>query len=454
MRRRDFLKSLAAGAAGLALRPPSVGAGAPPNIILFVSDDWGWPFYSFMRSVLPACELGELPLPRTPTLERLASDGICFHQGSVTAANCQPSRQSILSGLNRRDLATPRFATLTRPGIATIPIELAKVGYRTLGLGKWEVAAGGLRGSFTDNALYSQGLRRDSKARITKGDLSLLELFLADRQRDGLPWLLFVAPILPHQPFYHPRLPDYAYDGVTLDGLIETCGSSVTASPSGFRDFLGSCTWFDEIVRQIVEVRLPHYGFAENTLVLYTTDNGALLRGGKAHFSENGLRTPIIAHVPNAIPATGLHPALVGTIDLFPTILDYAGVDRALWPRLPDARSFRAVAENPTPENTAAFRSIFFSNWTRNGERAARNATYKVYTAGGRDQRFFDLADDPFENSDLLRGPALSPTQELARCTLHDALEQWWCGTSPTAPQCPPTNDRRLDHEPARTART
>ena len=441
MQRREFLLGLAAGAAGLAAMKSRLvkASDPPPNIVLLLSDDWGWPFYGFMRDprVLPACELANLPVPRTPTLDRLVSEGICFHQGSNTAAKCQHSRESIYTGLNRRDLVKAHFATFAKAGIATMPVELAKHGYRTLGLGKWEVSRGGLLGSFTENRTYSPGGQRFySKAGATRGNLTIVDRFFSDRRDDGRPWFLSFAPILPHQPYYRPLEPAYSYDGVSRDGVVDTCGLRFTVSPIAFREFLGSCTWFDELAGQIVEDKLHEYGFESNTLILYLTDNGAILHGSKGNFRENGLRTPIVAHFPGRIPPTGLHSALVGAIDLFPTMLDYAGVDPESWPNFPDARSFRALAEDPSPENVAAFRSLFFSNWLVDGARAVRDATYKIYTDNkGTEQKFFNLAVDPFEQHDLLSG-ALSSEEDRVRCSLKNALNDWWCSDPPLRGTC------------------
>ena len=445
MQRREFLLGLAAGAAGLAIRPRLGRAAALPNVLLVVSDDWGWPFYSFMRDagIFPACEVDNFPVPRTPTLDRLVGEGICFPQAYVTSAKCQASRESIFSGRNRRDLENAEFETLPIPGrlgLPTIPVELAKYGYRTLGLGKWEVAEGGLFGSFTENGLYyrtSPG-RLDSKSKIDKGNLELVDRFLGERQSDGNRWFMMFAPTLPHAPYHHPKTAQYDYSDVSPQR--QYCSPRMEPTNLNLRNYFGSCTWVDEMIRRIVYEKLPTYGFDSNTLVLYTTDNGAVLEKGKGAFREAGLRTPIIAWLKNTIPPTGLNLGLVGSIDLFPTILDFAGVDQGLWPTFPDAQSFRALAEDPTPANTAGYRSVFFSNRFTDGDRAARDATYKLYTdKTGIDQRFFNLANDPFERDDLLQHPVLSTAEDDARCALRNALNTWWCGGSPMPTHCPIT---------------
>lgn len=439
MQRRDFLRRLAAGTAAIAGASGATGttraarAGTrPTNVVLFVSDDWGWPFYGFMRDprALPPCELEGLPVPRTPTLDRLVREGVGFHRGVVTAARCQASRESIFTGLNRRDLTVRRFETLGTAGHATIPVQLAKRGYRTLGIGKWEVARGGLAASFTDNGKYTTELGRgpDDVSALNRGELQIVDRFLEDRRADGAPWMLYVGPRLPHQPFQRPRDEPYRYDDVDVDAA-RSCKLRFTISPVSFRRFLGSCTWVDELLRRVVEDKLGAHGFDSNTIVLYVTDNGAVLRRGKGSFREAGMRSPIVAWAKDFIPPTGLHPGLVGTIDIFPTILEALGVDREAWPVFPDGKSFLPLVEDPSFAASEEFRQVFFSNWRPDGKRAARDERYKLYTSlFGREEAMFDLAEDPFERVNLLARNRLTPEADAVRASLATRLEAWWCG--------------------------
>lgn len=180
MLRRKFPRGLGAGVAGPGLRP-YLGMAAqsrPPNLVMLVSDDYGWPFYGFMGSVLPACEQLTFPTPRTPTLDRLVNEGICFYQGSVTEPSCQPSRVD----RDRTQPARSQQRDVCRPParwVPTIPVELAERGYRTLGRGKWNVG-GEIEASFTENdglRVRNHGRPHDSKALVSRGDLTLVDRF-------------------------------------------------------------------------------------------------------------------------------------------------------------------------------------------------------------------------------------------------------------------------------------
>jgi arylsulfatase A-like enzyme len=205
-------------------------------------------------------------------------------------------------------------------------------------------------------------------------------------------------------------------------------------------------------------------GFRTNTLILYVMDNGAGLQNSKAHFSENGLRTPIIANYPRKIPPHGLHDALVGSIDLFPTILDF--VNTTAYPApprpFPDARSFRSLVEDPDDEEVP-WRRYFFQNATTDlsGQIAVIDSVeaqpaspqptptitelslpsrFKLYTDGyvkrtSSVKRVTHLDGDPFEELLPIATPAFlqnatyqspnSPAGVTVRQHLQDKLCEW-----------------------------
>ena len=122
-------------------------------------------------------------------------------------------------------------------------------------------------------------------------------------------------------------------------------------------------------------------------------------------------------------------PVLVGTIDIFPTILEALGVDREAWPVFPDGNSFLPLVEDPSFAASEEFRQVFFSNWRPDGKRAARDDRYKLYTSlFGREEAMFDLAEDPFERVNLLARNRLTPEADAVRASLASRLDAWWCG--------------------------
>jgi uncharacterized sulfatase len=390
MNRREVLALLAAG---LAYRPRLAMADAPPpNILLIFSDDCGWPYYGFMGH----------PIVKTPNLDALATGGIAFGNGSVVAPACQPSHESLLSGLNRRDFDREAFIS-TYPQLQT---QLVPLGYRTFGVGKWY--GGSIEKHFTD--------RRVVNIHCGRTPLTPIFNFLNAAIGDGDPWYVFFAPPIPHYPLNPP--PQFAamYAGVDVSS-DETAKNSF--GEDGTRLYFGMISWLDSRVGELLSFLANKRALA-NTLIIYLTDNGAGIHGGKAHFSEAGMRTPIIANFPGRIPPTGLSPALVGEIDVYPTLMDWAGGPTITFP---DARSFRALAEGTTTE----WRKVFFNNLRILGGFSVRDARYKLYTdMFAEPKRVMDLQTDPLERHNLLHKPAGQDTIDRLLPVLKAWIARDW----------------------------
>ncbi len=467
MRRREFL-ALSAAATGVALMPRWAYADDPPtrpNILLLVTDDWGWPYYGFMRPEVgaclsapnAACDLGanpfcqpyQFPFPRTPNLDALVAGGVAFSWGISTQSRSTAARQSIQTGLNRRDLQSAHYvhreddkdAAVAAGGRVTIPVALEGLGYKTYGMGKWVVDGSPLASHFNVN---QPGSGAETQAEVSINGVSLFTNFLDGAAQGPEPWFTMFAPYMPHAPYPTGEPYNYAaYKGPAATA----CGEKVVGlGDTTLRNFLQSCNWFDTMVGQIVAA-LEARGLRENTIIMYTTDHGAALIRGKASFYENGLRTPIIANCPAPvgspwrIPAQGLHPAMVGTIDIMPTILDYAREGESSIPgwvpdpndtnRFPDALSLRAVASGATDE----FRTLMFSNRDVGADVSVREAIYdpgtgaltslyKLYVSKvGTPKSFFDLLANPFENpkQNLVKNPA----HAVRIATLKQAIAAW-----------------------------
>jgi uncharacterized sulfatase len=147
-----------------------------------------------------------------------------------------------------------------------------------------------------------------------------------DANRDD-PFFIWFAPMLPHVPHTAPKEFRQRYRGKQL-------------SASAARYF-AACTWYDHLVGQLLQ-HIESRGLSEKTLLVYLSDNGwdqsptvehrgrfgSVLGGpkGKISMYELGVRTPIIFHWPGRVESGRRLEALVSTVDVFPTLLDYAGV--------------------------------------------------------------------------------------------------------------------------------
>jgi arylsulfatase A-like enzyme len=317
-RRRLGLAALACLLAGCGAH----GVSAPPDIVLVIGDDQGYTDFGFMGSTVA----------HTPRLDRLASQGTVFRVGYSTASVCRPALQTLLTGLEPLEYTALARALggagAAAPGsgdvvqrIDTLPRLLAQRGYASFQAGKH------YEGSFAE-AGFSEGMvtRQDREGRRA-GEALVREtmqpvLDFVDRHR-AQPFFLWFAPRLPHLPHDPPAeyLEPYRDTGLARPELL----------------YFGSVTWFDTALGRLLD-HLDSLGLGDRTLVVYLVDNGweatASLEGsdyllggprGKKSLHEIGFRTPIVFRWPGHVRAGATSDALVSILDVFPTLLDYAG---------------------------------------------------------------------------------------------------------------------------------
>ena len=321
----------------------------PPNIVLIISDDQGWTDYGFMGH----------PIIRTPRLDQLARESLTFARGYVPTSLCRPSLMTMITGLYpsqhgvtgndpalpghlrgkaaRRDaayLATCQRLTEKVRALPTIPRLLESEGYVSFQSGKWwegPYRNGGFTHGMTHGDPRRGGRHGDLGLKIGREGLEPIFAFIDEARKAGKPFFLWYAPFLPHAPHTPPEriLKRYRRKG----------------RPESLARYYAMCEWFDETCGELLDY-LDTHGLRNNTLVLYVCDNGWIQqtpernvpKGWKSHFApkskqspyDGGVRTPILVRWPGHIRPRR-HPGLASSVDLFPTILEAAGV------RLPEA---------------------------------------------------------------------------------------------------------------------
>ncbi len=310
---------LAVAAAGV------VTAAERPNVVLIISDDYGFPDYGFMGS----------PHVLTPNLDRLASEGLTFTCGYVTTALCSPSLTTLLTGLpphrqgvTGNDLA----ARKDRPGVGSmrgdrrplierllansflLPRELSRAGYRTMQTGKlWNVGFAEI--GFTDGMTRPGGRHGGEGLSIGREGMQPIFNFVDSSLRGKRPFFVWYAPFLPHTPHTPPeRL------------LARHAGKGPTSEAEKYFAMVG---WLDETIGEL-DGFLERRGVKDNTLVVYLVDNGwdAALgdQGRRAKRSpyELGVRTPILVRWRARIQPRRDDETVV--LDIVPTILAATGL--------------------------------------------------------------------------------------------------------------------------------
>lgn len=320
----------------------SIGfAAEKPNIVLIFADDQGWKDVGYQSDNKFL----------TPNIDRLATEGMIFTDAYAAAGNCAPSRACLLSGnytprhhvyaVNSTDRAPREIQRLipipNRAGLGsdflTIAETLKQAGYVTGHFGKWHLAGkdGALPSEQGFDETYDSFGEGELKEGATgnrkgppsdpKGVFTLTQKAcdFIERNKDK-PFFCY----LPHHAIHGPlqMRPE-------TKELIEEHSDAVKPSAN----YLG-CTYDMDASVGMLLARLKDLGLEDNTLVVYTSDNGATqgssqepLRGNKGCYYEGGIREPFVARWPGVIKEGSRCSVPINLVDLFPTFLAAAGVD-------------------------------------------------------------------------------------------------------------------------------
>ncbi len=389
---------------------PASAQETPPNFIVIMADDLGYGDLGVYGSTLI----------KTPNLDRLALDGARLDSFYSSANVCTAARGGLLTG--RYPIRLDLVADVARPTNdihlafeeITIAEGLKPMGYRSALFGKWHL------GSRLEWSPMDQGFDEFFGV-LHSNDMTPLELYrgkqmienpvdqttLTDRytreavrfiaeNRDN-PFFLYLPHSFPHVPlFVSPR-----FDGRSDAGL--------------YGDVVETIDWSTgEIL-----AALDEYGLSENTLVIFTSDNGpwfegssGIYRNRKGSSWEGGQRVPFLAHWPGKIPAGTVSSEPAMNIDLYPTLISLAGG------QLPDDRRIDGKDIFPllTGSNTSPHEALFLFNrdriaGVRSGQwklvvetryRAALNS-FEHSSYYGPDGLLFDLRNDPGETYSFTR---------------------------------------------------
>ncbi len=407
--RRDWIAG--AAAAGLKVH-------RRPNVILILSDDQGYGDLAIHGA----------PHLRTPTLDRLATQGVEFTRFCVSAS-CAPTRASLLTGRYHLRCGVYGVANGTetmRPEEVTLADAFHRAGYRTAMFGKWNLgehypyvphARGfdefigwntGHLANYYDTPMKQNGRPYQARGYVTDVVTGLALDFL-DRGRQT-PFFLYLAYNVPHWPLQVPDRYLRLYDGSGLDRQTLAAYAMLTC--------------LDENIGRLL-TRLDRLRIAQDTIVIFLSDNGPNtvrhncgLRGIKASVYEGGVRVPFLMRWPGRLPAGRSIPALAAHIDVFPTLLDLCGIEQPPGPPL-DGVSLKpllAGAERSWPDR------MFFTHHER------RNAPPNLHPGAVRTARFnlinstelYDFPSDPGERHDV----AARYPEDARR--LRAAYEAWF----------------------------
>ncbi len=315
--------------------PQSHGGTQKPNVVIILADDMGYNDAGFN---------GGSDIP-TPAMDSIAAAGVRFTAGYVTAPQCAPSRASLLTGKDHNEIQANTNLTMDLIGLPEGPTfadRLKQAGYRTGMVGKWHLGESDEKHPTRRGFDYFFGFRRGGnfyfppkeQTSIPKMELGMerasITQYLTDelgdravefiKQSAGAPFFLYLAFNAPHMPMQAPE------EEIAKFAHLKSKGKW---RPT----FAAMVSIMDQNIGKVMEA-LRTAGVAENTLVVFMSDNGGAtkhgadnqpLRGAKGDAYEGGIRVPFALSWPAAIPSGQIVDRAVVSIDLLPTALAAAG---------------------------------------------------------------------------------------------------------------------------------
>ncbi len=433
----------------------------PPNVVFIMADDLGWTDAAVFGS----------RYYETPNLDRLAAEGVRLTNYYVDP-NCQPTRAVLMSGQYAPRTGVYTVASLARGeerdrkmrvpnnrnelplNRVTVAAALKGAGYATALFGKWHLGVEGPRHPSQrgfDEAIVSAGrhvgFETDPQIDIPPG--TYLADFLTDRalafieQHKDQPFFVCLHHFAVHVPLQaEPAMVERFEKKTPVGGHRDPVYAAMIAS-------------VDDSVGRVL-AKLDALKLRDDTLVIFTSDNGGVggyaaagiramditdnapLRAGKGTLYEGGVRVPFVARWPRVVEPGGASAEPVAHVDLFPTLLELAGVTTrpsqpldgvSFGPLLRDARAhlardalywhFPGYLEGDGP-----------GNWRTTPAGAMRSGDWKLieYFEDGR-LELYDLKDDPGERRNLAatmpeRAQAMRAKLQAWRTELHAAMPE------------------------------
>jgi len=297
-----------------------------PNILLITADDMNWDAVGAYGCPVPGT---------TPNIDRLAAEGMRFGHAHVSIAVCQPSRSALMTGRYPHRSGGEGFFRLRKPGVPIMPELLRAAGY--------EVGILGKVGHSTPYEDFAWDLTYDMDDLGHGRNPAIYRKYAADflkqAQASDRPFFLMYNSHDPHRPFFGNDKPGWYEDGdvppaatpsriftpdeVTVPGFLAE-QDDVRLEIAEYYSSVRRC---DDTVGAVLDL-LHDAGCAENTIVIFLSDNGMAFPFAKTNCYLNSTRTPWIVRWPGTIQA-GSYDAthLVSGIDLMPTLLDAAGIE-------------------------------------------------------------------------------------------------------------------------------
>lgn len=438
----------------IAFAQGSQAAESKPNILFIFADDWGWEDLS--------CH--DHPYVKTPNIDRLANEGSDFTRFTVASGVCSPSRTAVMTGhfparynVDGHFAWVPSNAKRGMPdwvdtAAPTLPRMLQSAGYKTAHFGKWHLSNNMIPDSpspaeygYDEYGAFNcsgEQMPYDHDARRTIA-------FMEKAKASNSPFFINLWIHEPHTPFH--VIPKYRQ----MFPELKDDGDSIYAA---------TLAYADERIGQVLDA-LDDLNLTENTLVVFTSDNGPARSAGKepglmydsatgagfntgaakgitgdrkgfkASLYEGGINVPFLVRWPNHVPANATdNDTLISAVDLLPTFCGIAGANMGKGYQ-PDGIS--QVEALKGKSSTVRSKDLFWKSTNKftDPTQSEHWASYVVVSDNWKlltnhDQSYIELYDivaDPLEKKNLIK-EKLEVTERLKKKITH------WVSTLPTGP--------------------
>jgi len=402
-------------AAGVSLWLGAAMAAEKPNVLLIMVDDLGYGDLSCFGA-------GGL---RTPNIDRLMGEGVRFNEFYANCCVCSPTRAALLSGRYPEMVGIPgvvrtdqkeNWGHLT-PDSILLPRLFQQAGYRTILVGKWHLGLvapntpndrgflqfrgflGDMMDDYWKHRRHGINYMRENRREIDP-EGHATDLFTAwaidelrKSAKSGEPFFHFLAYNAPHTPIQPPE------DWVARVREREPGLSEKKIKMNAFIEHL------DDGIGKVLAA-VGETGLADNTIVVFTSDNGGNLdpgasngelRSGKTHVYEGGIKVPACIRWPGRIKAGEQTGFQALTMDLVPTLADICGVaiDHGI-----DGRSFKKLLLTGSQD---PFDRPVFHMWLQGKTKeTVRLGDWKLLRdEAGAPFELYNIREDPRETSDL-----------------------------------------------------
>jgi N-acetylgalactosamine-6-sulfatase len=429
---------------------------ARPNILFIFADDWGWGDLSCHGH----------PYVKTPNIDRLAEEGTDFHRFTVASGVCSPSRAAVVTGqfparhsINGHFAWVPSNAQRGMPdwldlNAPFLPRMLKEGGYATAHYGKWHLSNNMIPDSPVPGEYgYDEygAFNCSGEQMPVHEDADHAIAFIEKSQKAGKPFFINLWIHEPHTPFH--TVPKYRWRFPELDEADNIYASVLSHA--------------DDRIGKVLDA-LDRLGIADNTLVVFSSDNGPARaskptkpglqhdtatgagfdigaakgitggrKGYKSALFEGGIGVPFIVRWPGKVAAGKEDTvSLISAVDLLPTFCDAAGVELPKGYE-PDGVSQLAVLKGETaPLREKPLFWKFDSPWPAQQGKPDHWVSYAVVDqtwklVANRDLGYaelYDIATDPYEKNDLKK-----QRPEVVKQLLKQIDD--WKGTLPAKPE-------------------